>query len=83
MCERRRLLKVIQNYDFTLYDLSLYLDSHPRCKNALAYYSKVKQARDCAVAEFENKFGPLTHSSAANLECWQWVKGPWPWELEA
>ena len=39
------------------------------------YALKYKQLK----AEFEEKFCPLTAAKAQGVE---WLKGPWPWEIE-
>lgn len=83
MCERQQLLRQVQMQDFALIDVSLYLDSHPNCQNALAYYQQHKALRDQAVAAYTSKYGPLTHADVCGTNCWSWVNNPWPWELEA
>ena len=35
MHEKQKLLSMIRKYDFVLYELQLYLDTHPRCPEAL------------------------------------------------
>ena len=50
MCERQKLLRQIQIHNFAITDVVLYLDGHPTCQPALAYYEKHKQLRDEAVA---------------------------------
>ena len=47
MNERERLLRRIQAEDFAVYETVLYLDGHPKNRQALAYYQK---HRDAAVA---------------------------------
>jgi spore coat protein JB len=74
------LLKRIKQYDFTLKELDLYLDTHPNCRKGLAMFAKYKKLREQAVAEYNDKFGPLTPEQNQNLENWDWVSTPWPWE---
>ncbi len=76
-------LKYVQQYSFAVLEAQLYLDSHPDCTEALAYYNKYKKLCEEAKADYEATYGPLTVDSDANDECWQWVKAPWPWELSA
>lgn len=83
MNERNKLLKAVQQYSFAVLEASLFLDTHPDCKEALAYYNKYKKLCDEAKMSFEEKYGPLTIDSDANNKNWQWVKAPWPWELSA
>ncbi len=83
MQNREKLLKSVQQYSFAMLEAALFLDTHPDCADALAYYNKYKKLWQEAKAEYESKYGPLTVSSDANNSRWQWSKGPWPWELAA
>ena len=47
MHEKQMLLKAIQKYDFALYDLNLYLDTHPHSKEALQLFQKYKMMKEC------------------------------------
>ena len=82
MTEREVLLKRVQVCDFALNDAALFLDTHPDNADALAYYRKQLDLRGVAVKDFEDKFGPLTHSESAGGPRWTWVDGPWPWQTE-
>lgn len=77
---RCALLRKIKQYDFSLKELNLYLDTHPRCQRALAMFAQYKKLREEAVAEYNDKFGPLTPEQNQNLQSWDWVADPWPWE---
>ena len=81
---REKLLKKIQALCFTLYELNLYLDSHPTCKSALAYYKKVKCELSELQKQYEEAFGPITAGADidASSDTWSWVENPWPWENE-
>ena len=50
---------------------------------ALAYYTKMKNELDALTGEYEMKYGPLSGLGIGGCEQhgWQWVKQPWPWEL--
>lgn len=76
-------LKYVRQYSFAVLEAQLFLDSHPDCKEALAYYNKYKKLYDEAKTDYEKNYGPLTVLSSANDESWQWVNAPWPWELAA
>lgn len=82
MTENEKLLNVIRKYDFALYELNLYLDTHSRSRDALAYFKKYRELRDQAAAEYTEKFGPLTADMAAEGQTWAWTNGPWPWQRE-
>lgn len=82
MTEKQRLIRKVQAATFALVEANLYLDSHPTCKDGLAYFKEHKKHYDQAVKEYEEKCGPLT---AFNSDCekkWEWVTTPFPWERE-
>ena len=44
--KRRQLMYAIQMYDFYLYELQLYLDTHPTCRNGLFAFRRYKELRE-------------------------------------
>ena len=40
MQNREKLLKSVQQYSFAVLEAALFLDTHPDCADALAYYNK-------------------------------------------
>lgn len=83
MNSKTALLQEIRSEDFAVYEAALYLNGHPRCREALAYY---KLHRDIAAelkAQYEALYGPLTIYGNYDENCWRWVDSPWPWEKEA
>ena len=91
MSDREKCLKNVQRYSFAVTEAALFLDTHPDCSEALAYYNKYKKLPFCTnqrthnihFAQYRGKYGPLSISSDANEKAWQWANGPWPWELAA
>ena len=81
--ERTRLLHKLQAADFAVYEAVLYLDGHPDCRHALAYYCRHREIAARLRAEYEKKYGPTTNNNACDGAHWSWVDGPWPWEKEA
>ncbi len=77
------LLNLIQKYDFALYDLQLYLDTHTQCQEALKLFRKYSAQRKAAVEEYVRRFGPIKAVQSVNENVWDWAKGPYPWEREA
>ncbi len=80
MNERAELLKKLSAYGFAAYDWNLYLDTHPNDKDAIAMYHKMVERADELRKEYESKYGPLTASASKNMERWDWLDNPWPWE---
>ena len=81
--ERTRLLHKLQAEDFAVYEAVLYLDGHPDCRHALAYYCRHREIAARLRAEYEKKYGPTTNNNACDGAHWKWIDGPWPWEKEA
>ena len=73
--------KRISAYQFALYDLALYLDTHPRDEQAMQL-REVYRARLCQlVDEYEQHYGKYVATMADVQENWlEWVKDPWPWD---
>ena len=84
MCdERTRLLRRLQAEDFAVYEVVLYLDGHPNCHHALAYYHRHREMAMRLRAEYERKYGPLMNDASGDASHFCWIDGPWPWEKEA
>lgn len=83
MHEKQRLLMLIRKYDFTLYDLQLYLDTHPNCPKALQAWKNCTSMRKKAVESYVRQFGPIQPQQTEGNAPWGWIDGPWPWEKEA
>lgn len=77
---KRKLLREIQEADFVLKELNLFLNTHPHHRAALEKFQKYEQISARLKAEYEKLYGPLTPSVNNNLDSWEWILGPWPWE---
>ena len=80
MNERADLLKKISAYAFAAYDWNLYLDTHPNDTDAIAMFHRMADKANELRDEDEQKFGPLTAQSSADMTYWNWIDNPWPWE---
>ena len=77
---RNALLRKIQEIDFALYETTLYLDTHPCDEKALHLHKEYASASKELKEQYQMQYGPLT--PAANTEdAWEWLRGPWPWEM--
>ncbi|MCD8219293.1 MAG: spore coat protein CotJB [Ruminococcus sp.] len=83
MHEKQKLLAMIRKYDFMLYDLQLYLDTHSNCAEALRLWKSVQNMRQKALSAYVRQFGPIQPSQADGSAPWIWNQGPWPWKKEA
>lgn len=78
---RDMLLKEIMQLSFRLYDLTLFLDTHPTEQCAIKDYNETLNKYKAMVCNFEKLYGPLTLKGVDEKDMeWKWIKGPWPWE---
>lgn len=80
---REAAMRRLQQADFALIDVNLYLDTHPCCPNGLEYFRCMRIERDAALEEYEENYGPITMDDAEANCRWDWIDRPWPWEMEA
>lgn len=78
--DKNRLYEEIKQYDFTLVELALYLDTHPNDTKALRIYASVSEKLEELKEKYEHNYGPLTISGVNSGDRWTWIDGPWPWE---
>jgi len=77
---KQSLMREIQVYSFAVKDIHLYLDTHPNCIHALAYFHKYNDMFKNALAEYNRLYGPVNVEQVSSNSEWTWVKSPWPWE---
>lgn len=65
-----------QAESFMLWELRLYLNTHPCDKEAMALFRHLQES--CSEPSYATAF--LTDGSCA---AWGWTTNPWPWEYEA
>ena len=78
----QQLLSVISQSGFAMYDMLLYLDTHPNDGMAIAYYQKQAGIYKDSVEKYERQYGPLIMNPVENRQsdAWEWTLQPWPWE---
>lgn len=77
MNKREKLLRSLSSVQFALWELHLYLNTHPQDMEALALHEQYEIKYMKLKAEFEENFGPLSSTSGEGIE---WLKNPWPWD---
>lgn len=78
--KKESLENKVMMYGFIITETALYLDTHPTCKDGLAYFQKYKLLKAEADAEYAAEYGPLTQMQAQTDHHFTWVDDPWPWE---
>ena len=81
MTQREILLKKIGTVKFAMTDLDLFLDSHPADLEMLKRREEYEAQLKPLIQQYEKQFGPLTKDETA-ANTWNWVKDPWPWDME-
>lgn len=79
MTRKEILLRKISTYKFAIYELRLYLDTHPNCRETIAKIREYEEKMRPLVQEYEKEHGLLTKNND-NKNKWTWVNDPWPWE---
>ena len=76
--EREALKLKIDEFDFAMNDLNLYLDTNPRDTEVFNMFKKFADEYKSAIKEYSKKFGPLLiYQDDGNM--YDWLKSPWPW----
>ena len=77
---KNKYLHEVDMAGFALYEVVLYLDTHPCDQEAMAYYRMTKEKYDEAVAAYVDNVGPLCMSDVTCGDTYAWIEEPWPWE---
>lgn len=79
MSKKEKLLRSLSSAQFALWELHLYLDTHPSDMTAISLHNQYKTKYDALLYEYEQNFGPLSPKMGEGVE---WLKNPWPWDRE-
>lgn len=78
MTPNSMLLKKLDAAQFAMWELHLYLDTHPDDLRALSLYKKYEEINERLTEEYEELCGPLYSNGDPGVS---WLKNPWPWDL--
>ena len=65
---------------FSIWDLHLYLDTHPQDAQAKRLLEQYEERYAQIKEEYEAKYGPLTPGGEGVGAAW--LQDPWPWDYE-
>lgn len=83
MVNRREIERRIWAYQFALYDLGLYLDSHPCDQQAMQLRYIYKEKLCKLIDEYEQCYGKYILTQQDVEDSWkEWVCDPWPWDID-
>jgi len=76
------LMRQMQETDFVLVELNLYLDTHPEDQAAIAQFNQYVQRSMAIKHQFQTLFGPLYHFGGSYSPApFAWKEAPWPWQV--
>lgn len=81
MNDQDRMLRQLNAYRFSAWELHIFLDTHPNNCDAAKKLAEVRAKIDELTTLYETAYGPLNETSAETSR-WAWISGPWPWEIE-
>ena len=74
----------INEVSFAINDLTLFLDTHPECQEAINLFRELLTKRLELLEDYASKYNPLTQLSivtgALDRNAYSWAEGPLPWE---
>ena len=82
MSEREMMLRRISTLDFAIYELNLFMDTHPNNQDINMRINDYKEKSNALREQYQAKYGPLT---SRNMEenRWGWISDPWPWNNDS
>ncbi len=75
-----QMLKRIQELEFTLTDLNLYLDTHPDNKEALEMFTKLSASLKSLMYDYAQNCEALCVRDIPNRAPFEWAANNWPWQ---
>lgn len=81
--ERLELLKSISALEFMVIELNLYLNTHPRDREALNRFNQAVTEVKALKETYDRRYGIFTSQDSNSSYPWEWLSEPWPWEYEA
>ena len=77
---KEELMRKLSSAQFVMWELHMYLDTHPTDSQAMSLYRKYEKKRNELKKEYEDQYGPITFS-ASDMAA-EWLESPWPWEAQ-
>ncbi|WP_126426154.1 spore coat protein CotJB [Brevibacillus marinus] len=76
-------LRKLQEVQFGLVELQLYLDMNPADQRAVHQYNVLSEELHRLKHSYEKQCGPLMqYGFSGSPSKWVWTSTPWPWEIE-
>lgn len=76
MTDTKNCLESMMALRFFIWDLHLYLDTHPDDEEKLCLLNSYKEKYADMLPEFESMYGPVSIKTGSGCS---WIKTPFPW----
>lgn len=83
MMSQGAMFEAIRQISFVMDELRLFLDTHPKDRQALEMFLSYQEQRHGLIAEYTEKYGPIDSYFINSDGTWSWINPPMPWETEA
>jgi len=81
MNDQLAFLNRLQQVEFALVELQLFLDTHKDDQRALMEFNQYSKQLEMLKKQYELQYGPLLNFGFSPSQYpWRWLEGPWPWE---
>ena len=79
---KSELMDIINQLEFAVTDLNLFLDTHPNDEEALKTFATLAASLKSYKHDFVQKYGPLYATDSTSDAPFDWVSAEfkWPWE---
>lgn len=82
--EREEALLNLNQIQFAMHELNLYLDVYPNDANIMRQFVAYRNTYNDLLNQYENRYGALNvNSTSLNSVPFGWVNQTWPWERSA
>ena len=82
--EREEALLNLNQIQFAMHELNLYLDVYPNDANIMRQFVSYRNTYNDLLNQYENRYGALNvNSTSLNSVPFGWVNQTWPWERSA
>ena len=75
----KQWMRKLQQLDFALQELTLYLDVYPECGRALEQFRRLRDERESVLREYQEQCGAV-YATGNRGDRWEWTDSPWPWQ---
>ena len=76
-------LRELQEVEFAVIDLNLYLDTHPEDDEAVKKLAEYSEQMEALREDYEkNETILFSHHIKNEVDLSKWINDPWPWETQ-